>query len=326
MLHFVLLLFDTNIIIALRTRINIFLQKRTKNKVRIPAKPLKKALADVKLCFKANTVKHGKARKTRKRWLTKMLKRERLDQVMNMVTERNYISVADLAKSLQVSEMTIRRDLDELAKSGKLIRLHGGAQIISSQAGAEQSFQQKRGIHIPEKQEIAQIAASLVHDKETIYVGPGTTLEMMVAALKQEDLRIVTNSMPVFEAARKNPNNYELILAGGFYRPVSGTFCGALTNNELAAMNYDQAFVGVNGISDSALLTADIEEGQTQSTGLKNSQRRIIVADMYKFNHRDFYQFYSLYDIDELVTNSQVSADVLKYYQQYTSVRTNIEA
>ena len=47
---------------------------------------------------------------------------------------------------------------------------------------------------------------------------------------------------------------------------------------------------------------------------------------MYKFNHRDFYQFYSLYDIDELVTNSQVSADVLKYYQQYTSVRTNIEA
>lgn len=141
-----------------------------------------------------------------------MLKRERLDQVMNMVTEQNYISVADLAKSLQVSEMTIRRDLDELAKSGKLIRLHGGAQIISSRAGAEQSFQQKRGIHIPEK---------------------------------QEDLRIVTNSMLVFEAARKNPNNYELILAGGFYRPVSGTFCGALTNNELAAMNYDQAFVGV---------------------------------------------------------------------------------
>lgn len=69
--------------------------------------PLKKALADVKLCFKANTVKHGKAIK---RWLTKMLKRERLDQVMNMVTEQNYISVADLAKSLQVSEMTIRRD------------------------------------------------------------------------------------------------------------------------------------------------------------------------------------------------------------------------
>lgn len=66
-----------------------------------------------------------------------MLKRERLDQVMNMVTEQNYISVADLAKSLQVSEMTIRRDLDELAKSGKLIRFHGGAQIISSRGGAE---------------------------------------------------------------------------------------------------------------------------------------------------------------------------------------------
>lgn len=125
-------MFYANILITFRTKINTILQKRTKNSFRIPAKPLKKALADVKLCFKANTVKQGKARK---RWLSKMLKRERLDQVMNMVTERNYISVADLAKSLQVSEMTIRRDLDELAKSGKLIRLHGGAQIISARPG-----------------------------------------------------------------------------------------------------------------------------------------------------------------------------------------------
>jgi len=72
-------------------------------------------------------------------------------------------------------------------------------------------------------------------------------------------------------------------------------------------------------------LTADIEEGQTQSIGLNNSQKRILVADMYKFNHRDFYQFYSLYDIDELVTNEQISPDVLEYYRQYTSIRTRIE-
>ena len=253
-----------------------------------------------------------------------MLKRERLDQIMKMVTEENFISVADLAKSLQVSEMTIRRDLDELSKSGKVIRLHGGAQAISSQDGVERSFQQKRGIHIQEKQEIAKIAASLVHDGDTIYVGPGTTLETMVADLKQENLRIVTNSLPVFKAARENPHNYELILVGGSYRRVSGTFYGALSNNELDDMNYDQAFVGVNGISDAALLTADIEEGQTQSIGLRNSQRRIIVADMYKFNHRDFYQFYNLYDIDELVTNPQVSPDILEYYRQYTSIRTSI--
>lgn len=254
-----------------------------------------------------------------------MLKRERLDQIMKMVTEENFISVADLAKSLQVSEMTIRRDLDELSKSGKVIRLHGGVQAISRQDRIEQNFQQKREIHIKEKQEIAEIAVSMVHNNETIYIGPGTTLENMVARLNQENLRIVTNSLPVFRAARENPHNYELILVGGSYRRISGTFYGALSNNELDSMNYDQAFVGVNGISDAALLTADIEEGQTQSIGLSNSQRRIVVADMYKFNHRDFYQFYSLYDIDELVTNSQVSPDVLEYYRQYTSIRTHIE-
>lgn len=254
-----------------------------------------------------------------------MLKRERLDQIMIAVTKQGFVSVADLAKALNVSEMTIRRDLDELSKSGKVIRLHGGVQAISSQTQIEQNFQEKREIHIQEKQEIAKVAASLVNDNETIYVGPGTTLEFMVARLNQENLRIVTNSLPIFEMARSNPLNYKLVLVGGSYRRVSGSFYGALSNNELDSMNYDKAFVGVNGISDAALLTADIEEGQTQSIGLNNSQKRILVADMYKFNHRDFYQFYSLYDIDELVTNEQISPDVLEYYRQYTSIRTRIE-
>lgn len=254
-----------------------------------------------------------------------MLKRERLDQIMIAVTKQGYVSVADLAKALNVSEMTIRRDLDELSKSGKVIRLHGGVQAISSQNQIEQNFQEKREIHIQEKQEIAKVAASLVNDNETIYVGPGTTLEFMVARLNQENLRIVTNSLPIFEMARSNPHNYKLVLVGGSYRRVSGSFYGAFSNNELDSMNYEKAFVGVNGISDAALLTADIEEGQTQSIGLNNSQERILVADMYKFNHRDFYQFYSLYDIDELVTNEQISPDVLEYYRQYTSIRTRIE-
>lgn len=255
-----------------------------------------------------------------------MLKRERLDLIMKMVTEQNFIAVSDLAKTMNVSEMTIRRDLDELSKAGKVIRLHGGVQALSLQMKTEQNFHEKREIHIAEKKEIAAIAASLVEDNETIYVGPGTTLEFMVARLDQENLRIVTNSLPVFETARKNPHNYQLILVGGSYRRISGTFYGALANDELDSMNYDKAFVGVNGISDAELLTADIEEGQTQSIGLNNAQKKVVVADMYKFNHRDFYQFYSLYDIDELVTNKQASPDVLEYYQQYTSIRTGIDS
>ena len=255
-----------------------------------------------------------------------MLKRERLDLIMKMVTEQNFIAVSDLAKTMNVSEMTIRRDLDELSKAGKVIRLHGGVQALSLQMKTEQNFHEKREIHIAEKKEIAAIAASLVEDNETIYVGPGTTLEFMVDRLDQENLRIVTNSLPVFETARKNPHNYQLILVGGSYRRISGTFYGALANDELDSMNYDKAFVGVNGISDAELLTADIEEGQTQSIGLNNAQKKVVVADMYKFNHRDFYQFYSLYDIDELVTNKQASPDVLEYYRQYTSIRTGIDS
>ncbi len=72
-----------------------------------------------------------------------MLKRERLDLIMKMVTEQNFIAVSDLAKTMNVSEMTIRRDLDELSKAGKVIRLHGGVQALSLQMKTEQNFHEK---------------------------------------------------------------------------------------------------------------------------------------------------------------------------------------
>ena len=95
-----------------------------------------------------------------------------------------------------------------------------------------------------EKQAAAEVASKIVQDDETIYVGPGTTLEFMVAKLNQKNLRIVTNSLPVFEAAKKNANNYELILIGGSYRRVSGAFIGALANNQLRGISFDRGFVG----------------------------------------------------------------------------------
>lgn len=82
----------------------------------------------------------------------------------------------------------------------------------------------------------------------------------MVAKLNQKNLRIVTNSLPVFEAAKKNANNYELILIGGSYRRVSGAFIGALANNQLRGISFDRGFVGVNGIKDNSMMTANLEE------------------------------------------------------------------
>lgn len=249
-----------------------------------------------------------------------MLKRERLRNILEIVTDRRFVTIDELAKALQVSDMTIRRDLNELNTTGKVMRIHGGAQVISQQDSVEKNYMQKREINISEKKAAAKVASKIVQDGETIYVGPGTTLEFMVAKLNQKKLRVVTNSLPVFEAAKKNPNNYELILIGGSYRRVSGAFIGALANNQLRGISFDRGFVGVNGIKDTSMMTANLEEGQTQGLGLNRSRKKYVVADYHKINRNDFYEFYHLYDVDGLITSPGLDPDIVKHYSQITTL------
>lgn len=106
-----------------------------------------------------------------------MLKRERLTRILQMVNEKGIVDTADIMEALAVSDMTVRRDLDELEKSGKLIRVRGGAQSLDYNIDFELSHLQKSTVQIEEKRDIARYAASLVQDHETIFLGPGTTLE-----------------------------------------------------------------------------------------------------------------------------------------------------
>lgn len=210
--------------------------------------------------------------------------------------------------------------MDELTKSGKLIRIHGGAQSIQSDASTELSHNEKKEIHIQEKIAIAQKAATLMKNKDTIYVGPGTTLELMCKYIEGvQDLRIVTNSLPIFETLKDN-EQVDLILIGGAYRERSGAFIGGLTNTMLSQFKFDYAFIGVNGIHSDSIMTANLEEGDSQRIALNNAQQKIIVADYHKLNKDDFYKFYDLYDIDCLITNKEIGKEKLKHYQQFTTI------
>ena len=249
-----------------------------------------------------------------------MLKSERLKTILQVVKTQKFVTVDELAQALKVSDMTIRRDLNELHKASKILRVHGGAQLLSDQTRTEKSYQQKREIHSKEKYEVAKRACNLIHENDSIYVGPGTTLELLVANLKVKHLRIVTNSLPVFEAAKNNMNDYDLIMVGGSYRRISGAFVGALANNELKTMSFSVGFVGVNGIKDTSLTTANLEEGQTEGIGLDHSQIKFVAADYTKLDHSDFHQFYDLRNVDGLITNRGIEPELEKHYSQFTTI------
>ncbi|TDW26079.1 DeoR family transcriptional regulator [Breznakia blatticola] len=248
-----------------------------------------------------------------------MLKRERLLKICNMVNEFGIVTVNDIINALDVSDMTVRRDLDELEKSGKLLRIHGGAQSLTFSLDHELSHVEKATVQSIEKQQIVKHASSLIKEGETIFLGPGTTIEMLANRIRGRNIRVVTNSYPVFETLI-NHKPTEVILTGGEYRSHTGAFVGPIANSILLKLKYTKAFIGCNGIFNSQITTYSLEEGEVQAIALSNSRNRYLLADYKKFNREDFYVYYDLHDFDAIITDQNLSKDTQEHYQQYTDI------
>ena len=108
---------------------------------------------------------------------------------------KGIISINEIMEQLEISDMTARRDLDELEKSGKLLRVHGGAQSLSFSMDHERSHLEKSSVQIEEKTRIAHKATSLIQEGETIFLGPGTTIQLLAEQLCGRNIRVVTNSL-----------------------------------------------------------------------------------------------------------------------------------
>lgn len=254
-----------------------------------------------------------------------MLKNERLLKIRNWIKHKGIVTVSEISKELNVSTMTVRRDLDELSNRQEIIRIHGGAQSINLKANAELSRMEKRKINVKAKQEIAQIIAGLIKPGDAVYLGPGTTIELVANYLKVDNVRIITNSLPVFLSFQDKADRYSLNLVGGSYRARSGAFIGNLANEVLERLKTNKAFISVNGIHQNDVSNANPEEGQTQQIAMNNAQFRYVVGDHSKLNHQDLYPFYRLNVTNGLITDSSISGDDLKNYEKFTKVITKIK-
>ncbi len=250
-----------------------------------------------------------------------MKKEERQELILNMLERDGQVTVNEIMHSLSVSDMTIRRDLNELALRGQLIRTHGGARPAAAlESGYERSHMEKKSLHKAEKKIIAQTAAAMIHDGETVFLGPGTTLEQLAVCLRERNIRVVTNSLPVFEIL-KGSSSADLILTGGEYRENTGAFIGTVAVRAIENMRFAKAFISVNGIAGGAVYTYSEEEGYIQKQALNNAAEKILLADSSKFNAYDFYEFYPLADFDHIITDSGLEGEVLTELKETADVR-----
>lgn len=253
-----------------------------------------------------------------------MLKEERHNIILENINRFGIIRVSDLTEKLQATEMTLRRDLKFLEEQGLLVRIHGGARSKDSIHFEELSPIEKRSINMDKKIEAAKIAASLIEENDIIYIGPGTTNELIYDYINVSCAKVVTNCLNIFEKFRDD-NRFELILIGGRLREKTNTFVGNFANEALSKIRVKAAFIGANGVSGNNVMTYNEEEGLCQNIIMNNAAERYVICDSSKLEREDFYTLYKLEDATALVTDSGIEGTLKKEYSKYCKIIDKIK-
>ncbi len=252
-----------------------------------------------------------------------MLKSERYDAIVDLVNKQGTVEVNDIAEKLNVSDMTIRRDLKELADQERLVRVHGGARSLNFKSTVtitrELTHSEKTHVHSDEKTSIAQRASELIQENQTIFLGPGTTVAQLATLIPDMNLRVITNSLPVIETLSPKLN-VDVCALGGTLRHSTGAFVGPIAEASISALGIDIAFVGANGVCDTGISTSTASEGNLQMKVLNRASKRCVLVDSSKINKRDFYTFYNLENLDYLITDENITPEQKESLEGFTSV------
>lgn len=244
-----------------------------------------------------------------------ILKSERKQLILEEIKEKKFIQLEDLLRLLDSSESTVRRDLDELEAEGHLRRVHGGAEA-ASQLQAEESIQEKSIKNVQEKLEISKKAATLIAEHDVIFIDAGTTTELLVNQLSSMDITVVTNS--IHHAAKLVEKNIKTIIIGGYVKNTTDASIGAVAVNQIAQLNFDKAFLGMNGVDERFLTTPDIEEAAIKSAVIRNAQKAYVLLDPTKIGHISFAKVDRIEDVTIITTKSE--GDFIQQIKEKTEV------
>lgn len=249
-----------------------------------------------------------------------MLKSERHEQLLKLCMQRGMVTVAQAAKIFGISEMTARRDFDELARDSGVSREHGSIRLSSGTPTAgEVPFFEKLSIRSPEKERIAHCAVGLIKEHDTVFLGPGSTCALIARALPPMQLRVITNSIIVLNMLQTR-SDVEICALGGQYRKRSGSFVGPVAEDALAPLGIDTCFIGTNGVLAQSISCSNLEEGRIQALACDRAASRFLVCDSSKLEQLDFYNFYSLDRIDAVITDAGVTDDQRRPIEECTSL------
>lgn len=250
-----------------------------------------------------------------------LLAEQRRALILDEVRRRGGVRVNELTRRLNVSDMTIRRDLDALARQGMVAKVHGGAVPVVEASTHEPGFEAKSVLELSAKDEIARAAAALVTPGSAIALSGGTTTYALARYLLDvPDLTVVTNSVrvaDVFHEAQLTGGGGEarrgaatVVLTGGVRTP-SDALVGPVADRAIRSLHFDLLFLGVHGISvEAGLSTPNLAEAETNRCLMRSARRVVAVADHTKWGTVGLSSFADLGDVDTWVTDRGLSDGV----------------
>ncbi|HHK7466114.1 TPA: DeoR/GlpR family DNA-binding transcription regulator [Streptococcus pneumoniae] len=214
-----------------------------------------------------------------------MLKTERKQLILEELNQHHVVSLEKLVSLLETSESTVRRDLDELEAENKLRRVHGGAELPHS-LQEEETIQEKSVKNLQEKKLLAQKAASLIKEKDVIFIDAGTTTAFLIHELVNKNVTVVTNS--IHHAAQLVEKQIPTVMVGGNVKTATDASIGGVALNQINQLHFDRAFIGMNGVDDGYYTTPDMEEGAVKRAILENAKQTYVLVDSSKIGQTCF--------------------------------------
>ncbi|MBB4862698.1 DeoR family glycerol-3-phosphate regulon repressor [Pseudomonas nitritireducens] len=239
----------------------------------------------------------------------------RQQSILDLVRERGYLSIEELAQQFAVTPQTIRRDINQLAEQNLLRRYHGGAAWDSS---VENTAYNTRADQMrDEKQRIAEAIAAQIPDNASLFINIGTTTEAIARALLgHQNLKVITNNLHV-AGILAGKDDFEVLIAGGTVRGDGGVV-GQAAVDFIEQFRVDFAVVGISGIDeDGSLLDFDYQEVRVSRAIIDNARQVFLAADSSKFGRNAVVRLGPISLVSRMFTDSPPPAAVVRLMQQH---------
>ena len=236
-----------------------------------------------------------------------MLVEERRNHLLELVRVRRFASLPELAEQLEVSESTIRRDLDQLEKQGAARRIHGGV-LYTGVSPKLPHFDAQQPAEWDKKKSIAAAAQRLIEDGDTILLDGGSTTYELARLLVGRPLHVVTTSLPVANLFASDAGS-DLVLIGGNICPRSGVARGPYADRMLSMVKVRKTIFSVAGVCDDGFFNNDLMLVETERAMMRAAAEVIVVADSTKFGHQSLTHLCPLSAVHQLVVDDGITTE-----------------